>query len=421
MILAIGITMIFNIDKTKKENLFFNYLFILFTYGFFQSYFSIYINTSFEINQQQLISLTFLLYIIYYKLHKSEKYSMENFLNLVLLISYIIFTAIIIDYATNYLTMDTYTVKMSILKYFKNVRVLNHIQTIIIPSTVVYLLINKTTTKRFLIVNVLIINFILLLYTGARGTLYSIEVVFIFIFFTNFRNKTSRDIILRTHMYFVIAIIIYVAMQSTFGDGHSAHLSDISSDGRMFIYKTILPTIINQNYFINAIGFSSQDLAITHYLHPHNIFLYTFLGTGTLGLITFIIFSIYIIYESLKQYKNKNIKDKYLYMIFVAPLIHSLVSGIYITPLTSLLYIYFLFIFLKKYTINVIEFQSNTKFNQIANIFIISVTILLSGLLIKENILQKNIYQYNKSEKKKLYHPGIMLYSDKIYTRGEKH
>ncbi|WP_457748566.1 O-antigen ligase family protein [Sulfurimonas sp.] len=310
---------------------------------------------------------------------------------------------------------------MSILKYFKNIRVLNHLQTIVIPALALYMLIDYDSRKRALITVALVLNFLLLLYTGARGTLYSVEAVFIFVFISNFNNKTSRNTIFITHLLFGTAVITYFLIPSISGGGHSGHISEISSNGRMFIYKTIIPMIFDPSYFIDAVGFSSQDLAVTHFLHPHNIFLYVFLGTGTFGLVSFICFTIYIIYKTLKQYiAKKSIKDRYLYAIFASPLIHSLVSGIYTTPLTSLLYLYFLFIFLKKYTFTASKGKDNTIIQTI-NIFAIAIIVLTTGISLKENIFQKKKYQYGKSEKIRTYHPGIMLYGDKIYTKGEKH
>jgi len=412
MLFSILYLLLFNPKIAFRTNLLKSFLVILFIYTLIQSFTSPYINSSFEIKQQQFISITFLIYIIYYQIHKTDTYSTGDFLHLILVLSYMIFTVIIIDYALSISSTDEYTLTQSIHKYFKNVRVLNHLQTIMIPSLMLYFLDKKNILYESAAIFAILLHFLFVLYTGGRGTLYSVEAVILFVFISNYKNEQSRHIFYMVQSLLIFAVLIYYFIPH---GGSSTHITEVSSSGRMLIYKTVIPYIVDLKYSFTAVGFSSVDIAVTHFLHPHNIFLYIFLGSGTVGLVSFIIFMIYIIIKILKHYfKNNNLTTKYLLMIFFAPLIHSFVSGIYITPLTALLFIYFLIVFLKDYMPNT-DKVIHKKYIAYINMALITIISVCGLISIKDNLLIKSRYQYESKEKKRLYHPGVMLYSDKIF------
>jgi O-antigen ligase len=386
-----------------------------------QSFFSSYINTNFEVVQQQFISITFLIYIIYYQIHKNSTYSLDDFLNLTLIVSYLIFCILALDYIISAKELHDYTITDAILKYFKNIRVLNHLQTITIPSLALLLLTAKNFKQKSIISIAIFLQFLLLLHTGGRGTIYATESLFIFIFLTNIKSSVSKNTIFLVQAIFIAALLVITILPVVFDNGNSGHVFETSSNGRLDIYKTILPLLLDSKFLFSAIGFSSQDIAVTHFLHPHNILMYIFLGSGTIGMIAFIIFTIYIGLKTLSCYFKKSaLEDRYLFAIFGSVFVHSLVSGIYITPLTSLLFIYFLIVFLKRY--DIIKRGANKKGNFIvlANSILVITTVGYALLLMKENLDIQKTYQYTQSKKERLYHPGIMLYSDKIYTKEEK-
>lgn len=364
LIFSIIIAAIFNTSLFKRFNILFSVLFFIGLYAFCQSFFSPYIDTNFEKLQQHFVALSFMLYILYYFVHKETPYSLKNFLDLALTLTYIIFATLLIDYAINSSTNSDYSFTTSILKYFKNIRVLNHLQTIIIPTLVLYMHIEKRPLLNKVIAAAIAINTIAVIYTGARGTAYAVETTLLLLLVSNFKNIQVRNNIFKTHLLFITAALFYVAVSSSITNANSLHITDISSNGRMHIYTTTLPYLIDKSYILNAIGFSSQDLAVTHFLHPHNILLYIFLGTGTLGLLVFVVYLAIVAKKMLTYYfKSDEVTDRYLLGVFAAAFIHSLVSGLYVTPLTAMLFIYFLLVFTKRYELSIFHQTENQKTN----------------------------------------------------------
>ncbi len=417
LIFSVTMAIVFRASQFKQFNILLSFLFLLFMFAFLESFLSIHIDTAFEKLQQQYISATFLLYMFYYFTQRDTAYSLKNFLNLSLALTYIIFIAVLIDYSINLNTHNDYSITTSILKYFKNIRVLNHLQTIMIPTLILYMHIEKRRFANMAITAAIAINVLAVIYTGARGTAYAVEFALLLLLISSFKNTQLRINIYKAHAIFLATILIYILISSSAAGANSLHITDISSNGRLHIYTTTLPYLFDTNCFFNAIGFSSQDLAVTHFLHPHNILLYVFLGTGTAGMLLFIVYLLFVGRKILVQYLHQDeVTDRYLLTVLIAALTHSFVSGLYITPLTALLFIYFILIFTRRYDVSLFKVENIDRPIQILNILLAIIVVATNLFLLKENMDLKTHYEYKKhSEEKKVYHPGILLFSEKIY------
>lgn len=404
----------------KKYFLF--YLFCLLL--IYQSFNSLYINTNFEIQQQLYISLTILLYItvILYTIIQYNSIKIKTFTRVIILSSLLIFISIFTVYALN----NDYTLIKSIETLFDNRRFLNHLQTLFIPIIFYSMLISKSYKINFLLCLLIILNFYFIFLTGARGTLYSLLTSSLLIFFSSNRNIKIK--LLYFYALIVISFIVYqigLYLDNDFTE-HSSHFKDIASIGRVYIFNTIIPYILDFKYFFNAIGFATTDIAVVGFLHPHNLFLYIFLGSGTLGLIIFIylifkvFFKIYTTYVS----KSSSLYTKFITLTFISVFIHSLVSGVYITPLMSIYLLYFYIIIFSSSSsdINKLEEVSTTAYGtnfnySIVKSFISGLVFIFIALwyvyLVKVNL--DFVIEYNSTKYTKNI-PGVFLFNENVYN-----
>jgi len=389
---------------------------LLFVYITLQAFFSPYINTSFEHSQQLYIGTSYLLFITLFLSLNSQKYSLTSYLYFISIVSSIYILAIAISFAFVELKVSD-----TIIYYFKNIRFLNHLQTLIIPSLGLGLLVSRKENVKTVLNILLILNFMLLFETGGRGSLYAILFSYLFLYLTNRNSKHIQDNLIQIGILFVGSLILYMVIYYLFSSfDRINHLLDIESSGRVLIYKTVIPYIFDWKYIITAIGFSSQDFALYGFLHPHNLFLYIFLGAGSLGLILFILIFFNSIWKLLKEYfSTKSIIKRYLFTIFLSLLIHSLVSGLYITPLTSITALYLFLVVHSYYCEN--EKVIIKSIYQKVNILFVTILVVSIPYLAYVNYKLKNQYSYSNDEKGTYrYVPGIMLYSIKIFNSSEE-
>lgn len=396
------------------------FIFIFLLIPIIQLFYSQYIDGKEEVYQQVLISTTYLIsaFLVLFSINFSKKISLKKFLNTIVLINILIFTFIFIYF---FLFFEYINLMDTIKRFFTNIRFLNHLQTLFIPLLLFYLSLIKSNQMKILISILLIINFNLLFYTGARGNLYAIAIASIFIYFIS-NKQIKKDIIFL--LFISVISFLFYQIFSFIGENeksHISHLSDFSSEGRLYIYTTISTYLFDIKYTMQAIGFASEDIAYIDWLHPHNILLYIFLGFGSISLLIFIAFLInYLLKIYIKIISNKSKIKIYLFFIFISLFLHSMVSGLYIVPLSLLLISYFLIIF------NSYFFKIKKSSNKYSN-KLIKNSILLGAFIISliNIIYTKNCYdlyiKYNftKEEKEnkeltKRRVPGILLFDSKI-------
>ena len=416
-------TLIFKYQLLKTQ-LWFTNTFVLFSlFAFLQYSFSSHINTYFEVEQQIFISVSYLSFTLLFLIYKNTDLSISSYLETILYLNIIIISAMVITYFIHFYDKE-YSLLNAIHTYFENIRIFNHLQTIFISSLFISLSISKTKALKILTIILLSANFNLLLYTGGRGTIYAIVIAIIFLYFTS-RKKIDlkNDILLFVGLFAINTVFFYTFNYLSLGST-SSHITNITLSGRALIYSTLIPLIVDPSYFLSAIGFSSQDIGVTHFLHPHNLFLYVFMGTGTIGLIVFFCLTLFYGIKTYKQYAKATDKtDKYLLVILISVLAHSFVSGVYITPLTNILILFYLLLLYTRYFKDKSLKSTNKKSITFSNtILLISVSITLA-MSMKNNIylLQHYDYVYKKTKEQsddkvyKIYHPGVMLYSDNIF------
>ena len=398
---------IFNSSSFKFITVYSNIFILLFAYAFLQSYFSPYISTEFEHIQQEYIAVSYILVTITFLILKNEKYSLLSYLSFISLLSVVYMLFFLYSFI-----VDNLSIYDSIVYYFKNIRFLNHLQTMIIPSLGLGLILCKKELYKTFLILLLMLNFMLVFETGGRGSFYSISCVYLFLYLSNFKSKRVKENILLIVGVFLVSLAVYIAIYFIFDNiGSQNHILDLNVNGRMNIYKTLFPLLLENGFFLFSIGFSSQDFALYGYLHPHNLFLYIFLGMGLFGLLVFIGYLFYYMIKILAEYfYTTSLVKKYLLIIFMAGFIHSLISGVYITPLTSLLLLY-LFLMLEKYYLKsqkTYHLYWGVKFSMICTVLIV----LLNLSLGYKNYQLKEKHQYSDEYKKIQWHrPGIMLFS----------
>ncbi len=403
----------------KKYFLFYIFCLLL----IYQSFNSLYINSSFEIQQQLYISLTILLYmtVILYTINQYHSIKIKTFIRMIILSSIFIYISIFTIYTLN----SDYTLVKSIETLFDNRRFFNHLQTLFIPIIFYSMLISKSYKIRILLCLLIILNFYFIFLTGARGTLYSLLISSLIIFFSS--NKSIKIKLLYFYYFIVISFIVYqvgLYINDDFTE-HSSHFNDIASSGRLYIFTTIIPNIFDFKYFFNAIGFATTDVAVVGFLHPHNLFLYIFLGSGTLGLIIFlyliskVFFKIYITYIS----TSSSLYTKFITLTFISVFIHSLVSGVYITPLMSIYLLYFFIVMFRSSSVKINKLDDVSTNAYGTNLNYSTIKSFISGLvfifialwyvyLVKVNldfVIEYNGTMYSKNI------PGIFLFNENVY------
>ncbi len=408
--------LIFNNHLLQNNYLLSNPIFLLMVFTLVQSLYSLYIDNNFEVKQQQFITISYLVMLIVILTNYTSTISTH-----LKLVFYVSCVSVVFILYRSYILQDT--ILDVITSIFNNIRVFNHIQTITIPSLALLFALVKNNVFKVTIVALLFFNFYFLFETGARGSLVAILTSFILLFLTSYNIKRIRNNLYVVAATFIISLVFYSAASFLLlSSGHSQHLIEMSSAGRMMIYLKVAPEILNSSYIIDAIGFSSIDIAVTHFLHPHNLFLYVFLGSGTLGLIVFIIILSLFSWKLLRSYLgSSSIVNRYFIATFFAVFLHSMVSGIYITPLASLLIITLLSHLNGAFFNRDIGIR-NKKLVLVSNMIVVLSIAVLSMYLLKENLDLKAKYAYNLNDEKEgqNYHPGILLSTDKIYNKETK-
>lgn len=386
------------------------------------TYFSAYINTEAEFYQHISIGITYFL-IIFLMIFLTKNllfFSLKRFLNTFLLINIMIFSFIFIYYL---LFMEHISLLFTIKRFFSNIRFLNHLQTLLIPLLLCYYSFIKCKKSKLFIILLLVINFNLLFFTGARGSLYSIGISSFLILLVS--NKNIKKDLFIFSIIIIFSILFYQVISGMFdyNSSHIEHLNSFSSRGRLEIYNTLLPYLIKVEHIFQPVGFASQDIAVYGFLHPHNILLFIFLGGGTFFLLIFLIILLnYLknIWTTFSQRRNK-IKTYFLFT-FISLFIHSFVSGLYIAPLTLILVLYF-FISFNKYCVSYKLFKQNSHFYIILKSFsicILLVLVLLNFLYLKKTQELYLKYKFTDEEIKDKYNnirhrlPGIIIFDAKI-------
>ena len=415
----------YNFDLIKRTLLKFKVLVIIFLIPLFQSYYSPYIDTVLEFNQQVLISISYLLTIftVLFIYSNSKHISVIKFIYTIIFINILIFSYLFLHFLA---TWDNGSLYKSLNLFFDNRRFLNQLQTLFVPVLLYAYFLNRLKDIRYLVLILLFINFYMLFFSGARGSLYSLTITSIIIYFTSTREIKKQIIqlfIIGFISYIIFYFINFVLIDSS-QQIFTAHLESFSSNGRKLIYTTIIPYIFDLNYIFSSIGFASQDLAVTKHLHPHNLFLYIFLGFGTFGLILFILICFKYLFKLWNIYKLKQtVKHTYLMFISISVVIHSQVSGLYITPLSTILLIYLFILLNNNYFKNINKNNIDEKNNKYMKLFIyiiVSLVVILNFIYLKKVIEDKKRIAFTKEELLnkdlfKRYSPGIVLLNNKIY------
>jgi len=386
-----------------------NSFIILFLYAAVQGFISSYINSEFELLQQIFVSNYFLLVVSFFLLYKDKKYTLNSYLLFIIIIISIVFLFIIFS-----LILSNTSVLDTLNHYFKNFRLFNHLQTVVIPSLGLALLVVRSEMKKVFILVLLIINFLFLFETGARGSSYAIFISYSLLLVSNLKSKRVIQNIGTMGSVFFISLLLYFTLSWLYsGTSQSIHLYATHSSGRADIYNAILPYLFNIDHLIYALGFSTLSIDSYHFLSPHNIFLYSFLGMGSLGFVFFIVLLIYQIIQLLSSYfRSKSLIKRYLLVILFSILIHACVSGIYLSPLTILLLIYFFLILSKYYTK-----KSFTEYKSYVNCFFVIGLVLSIFFLSIKNYNLREQYAYSKDDKGiHFFTPGIMYYTTKIFN-----
>ena len=411
-------------EFNKSQNLLqYQFIYFFFLYLFIQSYFSTYINTKFEYFQHQLI--VFYLFLFTHTqliLHNiNVRFSIKKFL-LITTYTFLVLLVFILIYSLIKRISPTNSIEI----LFDNRRFFNHIQTIMTPILLYMLFTLKSRFLKTIFAFIFFFNIFLIFNTGARGTLYSLILASFIIYVTSIQNKKVKHMIIVLHILFIASFIFqqYIDSLNLFENSHSEHFKSVNSSGRFYIYSTLSNYIFDKNYIFTSIGFASQDVAQTGFLHPHNLILYIFLGSGTFGLVVFLYIFINYLYlcskKNLSLRHNQNSLYKIFYFTFLAVFFHSLLSGIYITPLVSIFIFYFLIMyhqinFVQKKFISTDIYPKTTLLNLYLNKatkVILFLIVLYSFYLIKQNL---DLFIFYNGLEHHTNIPGIFMFNERIY------
>ena len=179
---------------------------------------------------------------------------------------------------------------------------------------------------------------IMSLFTGSRGPFYSLLLVMLLYFFINFRKLFWKSIIVLSLITPAVLISGIHTKLSEFNTVSRVFMNlqdggSNKSTGRFIIYQTSLNEIVDYPLGIGSGNFDiysdkRQYLISKKIYHPHNLFLEIFIE---FGLVTFIFFSLYILYSIRISYQ-KNIKSSpkfgnLLFYTFSFLLLNSMISG----------------------------------------------------------------------------------------------
>ena len=234
-----------NFDLVKRTLLKFKVLVIIFLIPLFQSYYSPYIDTVLEFNQQVLISISYLLTIftVLFIYSNSKHISVIKFIYTIIFINILIFSYLFLHFLA---TWDNGSIYKSLNLFFDNRRFLNQLQTLFVPVLLYAYFLNRLKDIRYLVLILLFINFYMLFFSGARGSLYSLTITSIIIYFTTTREIKKQIIqlfiigFLSYSIFYFINFVLIDSSQQIF----TAHLESFSSNGRKLIYTTIIPELL---------------------------------------------------------------------------------------------------------------------------------------------------------------------------------
>lgn len=412
IVMLLSLYIITSLYSTSKQIYLYKYSLygFLFLFVFFlQALLSPYIiNTTFTFSYQLAMSmyifLFFLVILIEYDFHEYRKnHLILRLLNIILLLNIIIGSIFFLYFINGNFDINI------INKYFANIRFFNHITTIGLPILFLgYFVVKKIRLK--VLYGVLIIqNIYFLLYTGARGSSIALFCSYIIILILS-KNRFRKRILYIPILFTFTSLILFYISSFNGTASHMTHLLSMSSAGRKEIYEHILPYLFDYKYIFYALGFFSEPIIeCGNVLHPHNLLLFIFLGGGSFVLLIFV-------YVLVKMFlyiiplinKEKKISPYFLYWSFISFFIHSMVSGLYIVPLTNILFLILLIAILKYF------FQVKHKPIFIINKHIIVVVVMICCFYIISLLgeLNKPILANNSNQKKmsRIYSPGFFLH-----------
>lgn len=385
-------------------------LFLLIMLMVFQSSYSRFTNLGFETVQQYLISTTYFLFAfsISFLIATNKKTSFKDFIVCIVRLYSLTVIAIIILSA-----YDNITLNNSVEVLFENRRFFNNIQTLMSPILFYFFFTSNSKINKLFYFTIITISILIIFSCGARGTLYSLAFASLIVFLTS-NSNVKQKIIFSFGLFLLLFLVQFFILDNIMQNTSSNNLYTIDSSGRFEIYSTMLRAIADAKYIFNAIGFSSTDIEVTGFLHPHNLFFYIFLGSGTLGLLlSFIVIINYfrIIY---KKYRTTNhLYYKMLTVSFLSTFFHSLLSGVYITPYVAI----YIFLFFSYYGhIHRAENITSIRYNTTQNNTLIKL-LLLSIIIINLTSLKKalDIELKTPRDNKTVNVPGILLHTKEIY------
>jgi len=360
--------------------------------------FNIIYKNSFSMSQQIFISTTYLLLILFYiSVINIFKNQIKAYLIGILYASLIIELFII-------LLMLFSTLNHILALSFNNIRILNQIQIIIIPSLFMLLSHLRNLKYKLLTYIAIILNLLLVMFTGARGVTYALTIIYLFYFFKN-KNIYTKRISIKIIITVVVSVILYMILKDTpfIQNGHLKHFDILfNSDGRGVIYKTEFAMLSKPYYFFNAIGFSPHNIFYFGHFHPHNFLLYLANGGGVFIFIVLLILLFLFVYHTYN-------KAHFSIVILLSYILYSMVSGTYINPLSTLYFIIFLAVFFNKT-------RKLKKINTGTIAILIGIVILLNVLTLCTNT--KYAIIDNKQHKHIICGEGIFIMNRKLLKRS---
>ena len=272
-----------------------------------QGLFSPYIKEfSFTLEQQYVFSLYLILFLFIALMELNISEYTKGYMIKRLIILVLIINLLTVLFFAPSLLEGSFSLDI-IKKYFSNIRFYNQVTTISLPILYLGFYLSKNISSKFMYSFLITFNTYFLLYTGGRGSIIALVASLALIYFIfSFKGKGKGKLVYIL-LFTILSLGIFYILNNENNLSHSNHLISMGSSGRAEIYYMLISYIFEVKYFLFGLGFFSTAVLDYNLLHPHNLFLFVFLGGGTISLLffLFILFNFFktIIY---KLKKNNN-------------------------------------------------------------------------------------------------------------------
>ncbi len=228
---------------------------------------------------------------------------------------------------------------------FNNPRFLNQVQVWLTPFLCFWLLDSaRNMADKFVSILILSLSFSLLLLTEARGAIVASVCSFLTLMFF-LRGNNRRVLALGLIASVLCALLIFwlVTMFSGILEADELVVGSIerASNGRLLMWSETWPRVFDNPLFGHGFGYWSTYPFITHTnAHVHNFPLELLYGVGFVGTLGLAIALGCVALSSIKRAHHaqniENVLNLALLSSLVGGLVLSLVSGVYMTPLSQL-------------------------------------------------------------------------------------